>query len=172
MDVFLSDGTKEAQDIEAARSLLQPAMQNGATLLEAVEIISGDNLSAIKRQLADIDKKREEMIQAQQQAEQQMQQLEAQLKGEELRITEEDSIRRAQTDLMVAQIRANAGMEDDGFVEETKLQLQKEKQDADAKLKEKQLQETARSNKKAEAQKQEEISIKRTQANKKPASTK
>ena len=169
LDVFLSDATKEHQDVEAVKSLLQAAMQNGATLLEATEVITGDNLSAIKRQLADIDENRAKMAQAQQEAEMQMQQIEAQLKGEELRIKEEDSIRKAETALQVALIGASSkdgSGEDDGFVEETKLQLQKEKQDKDSMLKESQLKEAERKNRKAEELKQQEISIKRTQANK------
>jgi len=166
MDVFVSDSTKEDQDIEAVKSLLQSAMQSGATLLEATEIISGDNMSAIKRQLADIDQKRTEMQQSQMQMEQQQAQMEAQLKAEDNRIKEEDSIRKAETAIQVALIQAESSQENDSYGEITKLALQKEKQDTDATIKDKQLTETKRQSLVAERQKEEEITIKRKQANK------
>ena len=167
-DIFLSDSTKEAQDIEAIRTLVQPAMQSGATLLDAVEIISGDNLTQIKARLEEIEERRQELMAQQQQAEQQQAQMEAQMKAEENRIKEEDSIRRSETDLKVALIKAESvGDEvDEGYTDEVKLQLQKDKQEADEQLASKKLQEDVRKNKKAEEQREKEISIKRKQANK------
>ena len=171
MDIFLTDATKENQDIEAVKTLLQPAMQAGASLLDAVEIISGENMTEMKKKLTEIEKKKEQMIAAQQQAEQQQAQIEAQMKGEEMRIKEEDSIRRSNTDIEVALIRAEAGSGEgeDGIEDDiniTKLELQRQKQDDDKELKDKQLSEVIREAKKAESQKQEEIVIKRKVANK------
>ena len=56
--VFLSDSSKEHQNIEVLKSLLQPAMQNGASLLDAAHILTSDNMNQIKKRLEDIDKKK------------------------------------------------------------------------------------------------------------------
>ncbi len=174
MAVFLSDSTEEAHDIEALRSLLQPAMQNGATLAEAAEIIAADNLSQIKRSLAEVDKKREQMMQAQQQAEQQAQEMQMQMKQEENRLKEEDSIRKAQTDITVAQITAaSRAKEEDATkyaLEHAKFEESVQKRKEEAELKRKQVEEAIRKDKKAEQQRQQEIEIKRKQANKPVAS--
>src|SRR5574344_2480709 len=44
MDIFTEDSTKNRQNIDALRQLLQPAMQNGATLLDVAEIVTLDNV--------------------------------------------------------------------------------------------------------------------------------
>lgn len=179
LDVFLADTTKQNRDIESIKTLLQPAMQNGATLLEAAEILSADNLSQIKLKLADIEKRREEIVAQQQQAEQAQAQMELQMKSEELRIKEEDSIRRAETQIQVALIGAqnkdqdvdNDGTEDESQVQEFQLKLEKQREDI--RIKDEQNKETTRKNKKAEEQRQQEIEIKRKIANKpKPTNTK
>jgi len=173
LDVFLSDSTKESRDIEAIRTLLQPAMQTGATLLDAAEIISGDNVTQIKNRLQDIEKHRQELMQQQQEVEQQQAQIEAELKAEDNRIKEEDSIRRAETEIQVALIKAEASGDvvDEGYTEEVKLQLQRDKQKANKRLAKEKIQEDVRKNKKAEEQREKEISIKRKQANKPVSST-
>lgn len=88
MDIFVDDSTKNQQYIDQLKQLLQPAMQNGASLLDIAEIITLDNMSMIKNRLEEIEQKRMEQMQQQQQAEQQAQQQMAeqqnQLKEEEL----------------------------------------------------------------------------------------
>lgn len=75
-DIFVSDSTKDNQAIEQLKSLIQPAMQNGASLLDAAEIITEDNLNVIKNKLREIEEKRMQQAQeAQQQEAQQQQQL-------------------------------------------------------------------------------------------------
>jgi len=172
LDVFLSDSTKQNMDIESIKTLLQPAMQNGATLLEAAEILSSDNLSQIKLKLTEIEKRKEELMAQQAQAEQQQVQMEAQFKMEDLRIKEEDSIRRAETQIQVALLGANSKDGDannNGTLDQMDLmdfQLQLEKQKEEVKIKDAQVKETVRKNKKAEEQRQQEIEIKRKIANK------
>lgn len=88
MDIFVDDSTKNQQYIDQLKQLLQPAMQNGASLLDIAEIITLDNMNMIKNRLEEIEQKRMEQMQQQQQAEQQAQQQMAeqqnQLKEEEL----------------------------------------------------------------------------------------
>ena len=68
-DIFVTDSTKESQAIEQLKSLVQPAMQNGASLLDAAEIFTSDNLSVIKSKLRDIENNRLEQQQAMQEQE-------------------------------------------------------------------------------------------------------
>lgn len=166
MDVFLTDSTKEDRDIEVMRQLLQPAMQNGATLLDAAELLTNDNMSTIKRRLFDIEEKRQQIMQQQAQAEQAASEFEAQIKQEELRIKEEDSIRKAQTSLQIALINDENREGDNQVIEQAKLQLQKMKQEQDIKFKEKELAEEKRQARTTEQLKREELQIKRKQANK------
>lgn len=92
MDIFVDDSTKNQQYIDQLKQLLQPAMQNGASLLDIAEIITLDNMSMIKNRLEEIEQKRMEQMQQQQQAEQQARQQMAeqqnQLKEEELMLKE------------------------------------------------------------------------------------
>ena len=92
MDIFVDDSTKNQQYIDQLKQLLQPAMQNGASLLDIAEIITLDNMNMIKNRLEEIEQKRMEQMQQQQQAEQQAQQQMAeqqnQLKEEELMLKE------------------------------------------------------------------------------------
>ena len=122
-DIFVTDSTKERQDLDALRQLMQPAMQNGASLLDIAEIITMDNINAIKDRLADIEQKRMEQMQQQQQAEQEAQQrmLEEQnrVKEEELMLKEAElELEKykidtdSQTKITVAQLNAYRGVED------------------------------------------------------------
>lgn len=92
MDVFVEDSTKNRQNVDALRQLLQPAMQNGATLLDVAEIVTLDNVNMIKNKLSEIEDKRIKQQQAmedlQQQREQQMIQMQNEIKEEELALKE------------------------------------------------------------------------------------
>lgn len=122
MDIFIDDSTKNQQYIDQLKQLLQPAMQNGASLLDIAEIITLDNMSMIKNRLEEIEQKRMEQMQQQQQAEQQAQQQIAeqqnQLKEEELMLKEaEMDLEKYKVDqdnatkITVAQLNAYRGAE-------------------------------------------------------------
>ena len=70
MDIFVEDTTKNQQQIEALKNLMQPAMQNGASLLDIAEIITMDNVTMIRSKLEEIEQKRMEQQQAMEQAQQ------------------------------------------------------------------------------------------------------
>ena len=121
-DIFVDDATKNQQQIEQLKSLMQPAMQNGASLLDIAEIITMDNVTMIKHRLEEIEQKRMEQMQQQQQAEQQaqmqIQQMQAELKEEELMIKEaEMDLKKYEIDqnnatkITVAQLSAYRGAE-------------------------------------------------------------
>jgi cell division protein ZapA (FtsZ GTPase activity inhibitor) len=157
-DVFLSDATKEHRDIEKLEQLYQPAMQNGATLLDIASIMTANNMSEIKLKLTDIEQKRSEAIQQQAQVEQALQEQVNQVNQDKNRITEEDSIRKAETSITVALIQADSqgGKEQNttekipeqpSMVELEKLNLEKDKVRKDYELKTRQIRETERHNK-------------------------
>lgn len=122
MDIFVDDSTKNQQYIDQLKQLMQPAMQNGASLLDIAEIITLDNVHMIKNRLEEIEQKRIEQMQQQQQAEQQAQQQMAeqqnQLKEEELMLKEaEMDLEKYKIDqdnatkITVAQLNAYRGTE-------------------------------------------------------------
>jgi hypothetical protein len=180
LDIFLSDSTKEDQQLQALKSLLQPAMQAGAGLFDVAEILTSESMSEIKDKLKEIEENRQAMMQQQQEAEhqaaQQLAQMEQEMKAEENRIKEEDSIRKADTQLQVALISAQARDGDveveDTTLETEKVNIQREKERHDYEIKKRQIEEAARKNRVAERQKAEEISIKRKAANKPAPKTK
>lgn len=118
MDIFVDDSTKNQQYIDQLKQLLQPAMQNGASLLDIAEIITLDNMSMIKNRLEEIEQKRMEQMQQQQQAQQQIAEQQNQLKEEELMLKEaEMDLEKYKVDqdnatkITVAQLNAYRGAE-------------------------------------------------------------
>lgn len=123
MDVFVSDTSKDLENIQKLQQLIQPAMQNGASLLEAAEILTNDNFNIIKQKLKDMQTRQEQIQQQQQEAEaqqqQQLQQMQNESKQQELMLQEAQmDLQRYQIDqdnqtkIAVAQINAYRGAED------------------------------------------------------------
>lgn len=123
MDVFVSDTSKDLENIQKLQQLIQPAMQNGASLLEAAEILTNDNFNIIKQKLKDMQTRQEQIQQQQQKAEaqqqQQLQQMQNESKQQELMLQEAQmDLQRYQIDqdnqtkIAVAQINAYRGAED------------------------------------------------------------
>ena len=123
MDVFVSDTSKDMENIQKLQQLIQPAMQNGASLLEAAEVLTNDNFNIIKQKLKEMQERQEQAVQQQQEAEQQQaiqiqqmqneqqqQQLmleEAKMELERYRIDADN-----QTKIAVAEISAYRGTEE------------------------------------------------------------
>lgn len=123
MDVFVSDTSKDLENIQKLQQLIQPAMQNGASLLEAAEVLTNDNFNIIKQKLKDMQTRQEQMQQQQQEAEaqqqQQLQQMQNESKQQELMLQEAQmDLQRYQIDqdnqtkIAVAQINAYRGTEE------------------------------------------------------------
>ena len=180
MDVFLDDSTKNQQQIEALRNLMQPAMQNGASLLDIAEIITMDNVNMIKNRLEEIEQKRmqqqQAMEEAQAQREQQAIQMQNEIKEEELMIKEAEMDLKKyeidqnnQTKIIVAQLNAYRGSENqdvDGnnipdVVEIGKQALEQQKINSDAAAKQLEL-----NNKRRETEMKREIENKKIELEK------
>lgn len=123
MDVFVSDTSKDLENIQKLQQLIQPAMQNGASLLEAAEILTNDNFNIIKQKLKDMQTRQEQIQRQQQEAEaqqqQQLQQMQNESKQQELMLQEAQmDLQRYQIDqdnqtkIAVAQINAYRGTEE------------------------------------------------------------
>lgn len=123
MDVFVSDTSKDVENIAKLQQLIQPAMQNGASLLEAAEILTNDNFNIIKQKLKDMQDRQDQLLQQQQEAQQQqamqLQQMQNEAKEQELMFKEaEMDLQRYkidadnQTKIAVAEISTYRGTED------------------------------------------------------------
>ena len=123
MDVFVSDSAKDFENIQKLQQLIQPAMQNGASLLEAAEVLTTDNFNLLKQKLRDMQDRQDQLQQQQQEQEaqqqQQLQQMQNDAKEQELMLkqAEMDLDRYKidndnQTKIAVAEISAYRGTED------------------------------------------------------------
>ena len=123
MDVFVSDTSKDMENIQKLQQLIQPAMQNGASLLEAAEVLTNDNFNIIKQKLKEMQERQEQAMQQQQQAEQeqavQLQQMQNEQREQELMLEEAKmELERYridadnQTKIAVAEISAYRGTEE------------------------------------------------------------
>ncbi len=120
-DEFVGDDTREMQNLDEMRQLIQPAMQNGASLLDIMEVITLDNTNAIKEKLTQIEEKRMQQAQEQQEQQQQMElqkiqmenqykEQEAQWKQQELELDKYKIDVDAQTRIYVAELNAHRGV--------------------------------------------------------------
>ena len=123
MDVFVSDTSKDMENIQKLQQLIQPAMQNGASLLEAAEVLTNDNFNIIKQKLQEMQQRQEDAVRQQQEAEQQqavqLQQMQNEQREQELMLEEAKmDLERYridadnQTKIAVAEISAYRGTED------------------------------------------------------------
>ena len=123
MDVFVSDTSKDMENIQKLQQLIQPAMQNGASLLEAAEVLTNDNFNIIKQKLQEMQERQEQAVQQQQEAEQQqaiqLQQMQNEQREQELMLEEAKmELERYkidadnQTKIAVAEISAYRGTEE------------------------------------------------------------
>ena len=122
MDVFVSDTSKDLENIQKLQQLIQPAMQNGASLLEAAEILTNDNFNILKQKLKDMQTRQEQIQQQAQEQEaenqRQLQEMQNQAKEQELMLQEAQmDLQRYQIDqdnatkIAVAEISAYRGTE-------------------------------------------------------------
>jgi len=163
--VFITDSTKENNNIELLKNLIQPAMQNGATLLDAANILTSNSLSLIKDKLRDVEARRQDAERRQSEAEQATSQQALEIEMQKLKLEEEDSIRKAETSIQVALIQAGSKSEDISEPNEldyAKLDLEKERLQKDTELKKSKLEEDKRKNRTNEQLKDKQLRIQST----------
>jgi hypothetical protein len=82
-DVFVSDASKDIENIQKLQQLIQPAMQNGASLLEAAEVLTNENFNILKQKLKDMQTRQEQLQQQAQEAQAQQAQMLQQMQNEQ-----------------------------------------------------------------------------------------
>lgn len=169
-DVFVSDTSKDARNIDMLKQLAQPAMQNGAPLSAIADMLMKDSISDIKHSLKEVENDLAQREQAAQQAQIAAQQDQYQ-KDLQFKLIQEEgeerrNVRDNETKLQIALLSKGQDQVEDTATEERKVALQEKKQADDTRLKEEQIKETARNNAAQLGLKKEELSIKRTQAKK------
>lgn len=121
-DIFVSDSTKENRIIDEIKQLIQPAMQNGASLMDVIDILTTDNVSILKQKMEEIEANRiarEQALQDQQfQQQQQIAQIEQQTREQALMLDQAKLDMEkykidtdATTRITVAQLNAYRGSE-------------------------------------------------------------
>ena len=93
-DIFVSDSTKDMHNLDMVKSLYQPAMQNGATLLDIANIMTLENMTEIKSALKDIEDRRmqmqKEMEEAEAQRQQQLVAMQNEVKQQEIALRQQE----------------------------------------------------------------------------------
>lgn len=171
LGVFVTDSTRESNNIEMLRNLLQPAMQSGATLLDAAYLLTSNNMTMIKNRLKDVEKRRQEAENKQIETQQQQAQLTQELQMQQLKLQEEDSVRKSDTAIQVALIQADSkGAQstesEPSEIDFSKLELEREKMQKDFDLKKSKLEEDKRKNRTNEDLKDKQLRIQSSRTNK------
>lgn len=148
-DVFVSDAAQEKYNLETLKQLYQPAMQNGATLLDIATLMTANSISEIKTKLSEIEQNRAKLTQEMQEAEAAAAEREMSIKEEKNRIDEDNSVRQTDAMIQVALISAGAKAESDSMKivgESDKIESERNKAEQERYIKERQLSEQERSN--------------------------
>lgn len=130
-DVFATSSRKESKDLELVKQLYQPAMQNGATLSDIVDVITLNSVKAIQNKLREIDEKKAiamqqaEALAAQREAEaleleRQAREIEVSLRLQELDLEKYKIDMANSTKIAVAELQA-LGFAGDGTNDETEI---------------------------------------------------
>lgn len=165
--VFVTDSTRESNNVEMLKQLLQPAMQSGATLLDAAYILTSNNMTMIKSRLKDVEIRRQDAERKASEMQQQMAQQTLQYQQDQLRLNEEDSIRTNDTKIQVALIQANSkgneGTDNSpSDLDYAKMDMDREKMMKDYEIKKSKLEEDKRKNRMTEELKDKQLNIQKS----------
>lgn len=174
-DVYVTDASKDRQDLEYLKEMAKASMQSGTKLWEIGEMLVSDSMSEIVSKLKAADALRtiqeQQAQQAQLETQKQIAEQQQAMIAEQNRIKEEDSIRKSDTAITVAQIQADVQMNSaDELASENRqrlLELEREKADNDAILKARKQDELERSNREKEKIAKQKASAPKSTTNKK-----
>lgn len=174
-DIFVSDSMMDIQNIQLMKDISKQAIQNGTPLSDIGKMLTMTNMNQIVNMLKVGEelsaKAKSESEKAKYEGDQKSQEMQMQVMAEKNRIEEEDSIRKSDTAIAVAEINAtkskDAGTEVMHENTQQKLELEREKLNRKENFQNKQLDETKRSNMKKEELTQEKIKKQMTGGNKK-----
>lgn len=152
--VFVSGDGDDVENMEVMKQMIQPMIQNGASMSTIAEIIDSDSFAEISTKIKEAEQKRMKLQEAQRKAEAQEAQRQRQ---HELAVEDREDARVAasnETDIEVARIKAQTEGEE---LEREKLEVEKRDTEHDNRLEEQELQEEIRSNKAQEQLEREKI---------------
>ncbi len=165
-DVFVSDSSDEYRKIQVMQNPAETAIGQGATLSEVSEMLKSSSIPEMNNKLKEIDaarqKAKEQSERSQQQSELRQLQMELEQKYNEDRINEEDSIRKARTDIEVALIGSEDKQADSGYKSELEMQ-EADLKAQEARMKEEKIEEEKRQNRVQEELKERELDLKSKQ---------
>lgn len=143
--VFVSGDGRDVEKIDLVKQLVQPMIQNGASMRTIAEIINSDSFSEISAKIKEAERKEQELKNAQMQLEQQAIQEERQLRMEEINREDMRDAAKNATNIEVAQIKAKEfGTE---TIEEKRISLKEKELSNKDRLEREKLNEDKRSNK-------------------------
>lgn len=122
-DIFVTDSAQESAIIEQIKQLVQPAMQNGASLMDVIDILTIDDIAMLKHKMEEIEINRQQreqaMIEQQQQADQQIQEMKNEVEDRKLMMQEAElDLKKyeidvkAETSIITATLNAYRGKAD------------------------------------------------------------
>lgn len=171
-DVFVNDSSDEHRKVQVMHNLAESAIGQGASLTEVSEMLRSNSIPEMSNKLREIDasrqKARQEASRQEQESEMRKLQMELEQKYNEDRIKEEDSIRKAETDIQVALIGSEDKQAGDILKEQRELQLKTQEN----RQQEEKIEEEKRQNRQQEQLKERELELKSQQMRKQGAQQK
>ena len=104
--IFVSDGGKDVEKLQAIRGFAQAAVQNGLPMSAAISIFESDSFPQIKDKIRQAEKAQEELNKAQQEAQTQQQQQAMQIQQQQMELNNIDKEKDRQLQIELALISA------------------------------------------------------------------
>ena len=104
--IFVSDGGKDVEKLQAIRGFAQAAVQNGLPMSAAISIFESDSFPQIKDKIRQAEKAQEELNKAQQEAQTQQQQQQMQIQQQQMELNNIDKEKDRQLQIELALISA------------------------------------------------------------------
>jgi hypothetical protein len=142
--IFVSDGGKDVEKLQAIRGFAQAAVQNGLPMSAAISIFESDSFPQIKDKIRQAEKAQEELNKAQQEAQTQQQQQQMQIQQQQMELNNIDKEKERQLQIELALISA------EGDDKKNSASLEKMMKDFEIKQKQLELKEQEINNKLAQ----------------------
>jgi len=142
--IFVSDGGKDVEKLQAIRGFAQAAVQNGLPMSAAISIFESDSFPQIKDKIRQAEKAQEELNKAQQEAQTQQQQQQMQIQQQQMELNNIDKEKDRQLQIELALISA------EGDDKKNSASLEKMMKDFEIKQKQLELKEQEINNKLAQ----------------------
>lgn len=106
--IFMSDAGRDQENLRQAKEMSQAMIQNGISPAAVLELFDSESFAVVKDKIRQAEKTRQELQQAQQQAEAEMKQQEMQTNAQMKQLELQDKDKDRQTKIEIALIQAEA----------------------------------------------------------------